>query len=163
MNLLGLCEELWGVVLCKEQVVDRCSDFDSQPFGEFLILERQVLNCLLLFDLGEELCKTIAFNNVTTKSIQRQCMTFADFYDLLFHVNIEFCSTFLRNLVELLLFLHSLLIHCPSPLNVNHIRICWSNARKRKEFLYRVCISDLWVAEQSSKEGPQGYSLSFTP
>lgn len=82
---------------------------------------------------------------------------------VLFHIHIKVSCTFPCDFVEFLLFLHSLLIHSFPSFNINHIGICWCDMRKRKEFLNRVCIRDLWITEQGSEKSTKWNSLSLAP
>lgn len=69
MDSLGLSEEFRGVVLGEEEVIDGGCNFDTQPFGELLVLEREILDLLLLFDFCEEFGETVSFDDVSAESV----------------------------------------------------------------------------------------------
>jgi hypothetical protein len=53
-------------------MVNGGGNLNTKPFCELLVLNAEILNSLLLFDLFEKFSKTIAFNNIATESTSSQ-------------------------------------------------------------------------------------------
>lgn len=49
-------------------MVDSSRDLDPQPFREFLVLNAQILDRVLVLDLFEELCEPVALNDIAPES-----------------------------------------------------------------------------------------------
>lgn len=67
MDLLSLSEEFRRVIFSQEEMVDSRSNLNTQPFGEFLILNAEVLDLLLFSDLLEQSSKTVTLNNISAE------------------------------------------------------------------------------------------------
>lgn len=56
MYALGLREQLGGIILSEEDVVDDGCDLNPQPLGKLSVLYAKIWDSLLLLDLGKQLC-----------------------------------------------------------------------------------------------------------
>ena len=68
MDFLGLSEKFGRVVFSQEEMVNRCSNFDSQPFCKLLVLDTEILDGGLVADFFEEVGETMAFDDISAKS-----------------------------------------------------------------------------------------------
>ena len=91
----------------------------SKPFGKLLVFRTELLNGILLFNLGEELREAIY--RTLAKDQLDDCLELTLLNNTstkLFHIYIQFSRTFSSNLIELFLFLDASSIRALSSFDI---------------------------------------------